>query len=210
MELAGNIKDFSVVEICQFVWISKKTGKLALSIEQSNKRSDCSIFFVDGVITNAIAEETKGKEAFFFICEAEDGSFRFISDETSAETNIVTAMDQLLLEASGRVKLFETLRREIPSSNIIFGLSPEFATFSLEFDKNQWRVLAITDGLKTLGDISKEIGLPEFDCMRIFYSLLQVGVVKRMAVKQKAEKKQETGEHKKSIISVIIDYLKKL
>jgi hypothetical protein len=209
MELAGNIKDFSVVEICQFIWISKKTGKLALSIEQANKRAECAIFFVDGVITNTLAEEMKGKEAFFFICEAEDGSFRFVSDDTSAETNIVTAMDQLLLEASGRVKLFETLRREIPSSNIIFALSPEFATFSLEFDKNQWRVIAITDGSKTLGDISKEMGLPEFDCMRIFYSLLQVGVIKRMAVRQKAEKK-ENGEKKKSIISVIIDYLKKL
>jgi hypothetical protein len=210
MELAGNIKDFSVVEICQFIWISKKTGKLVLSLEQGGKRYDSAIFFVDGTITNTFADEMKGKEAFFFICEAEDGSFRFVSDETSAETNIVTAMDQLLLEASGRVKLFETLRREIPSSNIIFGLSPEFTTFNLEFDKNQWRAIALTDGKKTLGEISKETGQPEFDTMRIFYSLLQVGVVRRMSVKQKVEKKQESGIHKKSFITVIIDYLKKL
>lgn len=209
MELAGNIKDFSVVEICQFIWISKKTGKLVLSLEQANKRYDSAIFFVDGVITNSYADEIKGKEAFFFICEAEDGSFRFIGDETSPETNIVSAMDQLLLEASGRVKLFETLRREIPSSNIIFSVSPEFVTFNLEFDKNQWRAIALADGVKTMGDISKDMGLPEFDTMRIFYSLLQVGVVKRMAVKQKPEKKSE-AVGKKSFITAIIDYLKKL
>jgi hypothetical protein len=153
----------------------------------------------------------RGKESFFFICEAEDGSFRFVGEETTPEANIVTAMDQLLLEASGRVKLFETLRREIPSNNIVYALSPEFSMFNLEFDKNQWRVIALTDGKKTLGDISKELGMPEFDTMRVFYSLLQVGVVKRMAIAQKpAEKKAESGIHKKSIITVILDYLRKL
>lgn len=210
MELAGNVKDFSVVEICQFIWISKKTGKLVLVIEQGGKRYDCAVFFVNGTITNSYADELRGKEAFFFICEAEDGSFRFVGDETSPEANIVTAMDQLLLEASGRVKLFETLRREIPSNNIVYALSPDFTMFNLEFDKNQWRVIALADGERSLGDISKELGLPEFDTMRVFYSLLQVGVVKRLSVKQKAEKKIEPEKQKKSIINVIIDYLRKL
>ncbi len=213
MELAGNIKDFSVIEICQFIWISKRTGKLQLFLEQSGRRFEASVFFMNGGITAAFADNQNGKEAFFAICEAENGSFRFISDENSPETNIIVSMDQLLLEASGRIKLYETLRREIPSTNIIYSLSLEFETYDLVFDSKQWQVIGLIDGEKSLGDISKDLGWPEFDAIRIFYSLLQVGVIRRAAVKQRtdtAQPKQNDPKSKPSFISKIIDYLRKL
>ena len=209
MELAGNIKDFSVVEICQFIWISKRTGKLMLHLEESGRRFESSVFFATGSITASFTDIMKGKDAFFAICEAESGSFRFIGDEMSAETNIIASMDQLLLEASGRIKLYETLRREIPTPNIVYSISPDFNTYNLVFDKNQWAVIALIDGKNSLGEISKELGLPEFDVMRIFYSLLQVGVARRLAIKIPQVSASSSTE-KKSIITRIIDYLRGL
>jgi len=210
LELAGNIKDFSIIEISQFVWISKRTGRLRLFLESAIGKFEGSIYFVDGNITSVMAHDKKGKDAYFLITEADSGSFRFISDDTTPETNIVTSMNQLLLEASGRTKLFETLKREIPSTNIVYSLAPDFATFDLVFDSNQWAVIAMIDGEKTLAEISKFLGMPEFDIIRIFYSLLQVGVIKRVAVKQ--VKKPEPSEPKKAVgfIQKIIDYFKGL
>ncbi len=213
MELAGNIKDFSVIEIAQFIWISKRTGKLLLYLEQTGRRYEASVFFVTGVVTAAFMDSLKGREAFFAICEAENGSFRFLGEERSAETNVMLSMDQLLLEASGRIKLYETLRREIPSSNIVYSLAPEFDTFDLVFDSKQWAVIGLIDGRRSLGEISKELGMPEFDIMRTFYSLLQVGVIKRVAVKQKTDSKAilQRPQHKPgNLIAKIIEYLKKL
>lgn len=211
MELAGNIKDFSVIEICQFIWISKRTGKLELFLEQGLRKYEGSVFFVNGSANASTGDGQKGKDAFFYICEAENGSFRFIGDETSPETNIYLTMDQLLLEASGRIKLYETLKREIPSTNIVYALSEEFSTFELVFDTRQWSVIGATDGEQTIGEISKELGFPEFDTLRIFYSLLQVGVIKRIAIKPKYVTTTKTPvKSNKSLIEKIIDYIKKL
>jgi hypothetical protein len=210
MELAGNIKDFSIIEISQFVWISKRTGCLRLFLETGSNRFEGSLYFVDGEITSAKADYKKGKEAFFKICESDNGSFRFISGETTPDTNIVTTMNQLLLEVSGRTKLFETLKREIPSTDIVYSLTPEFSSFDLQFESDQWNVIAHIDGQKTLSDISKDLGLPEFDAMRIFYSLLQVGVIRRVSLKQVIPEKKPKRKVSIGFIQKIIDYFKSL
>ncbi len=210
MELAGNIKDFSIIEISQFVWISKRTGCLKLFLEVDGSKFEGQLYFVEGNIMSAKANGKRGKEAFFHICSADNGSFRFISNETTPDTNVVTSMNQLLLEASGRTKLFETLKREIPSTNIIFSLTPDFALFDLQFEPEQWSVIALIDGQKTLEEIGKTLGMPEFNIMRIFYTLLQVGVIKRVAVKQVRKPEIEKPRKKIGFIQKIIEYFKKL
>ena len=210
MELAGNIKDFSIIEISQFVWISKRTGSLKLFLEIDGYKFEGSIYFVDGNIMSAKADGGEGKGSFFHICSADNGSFRFISNEITPDTNIVTSMNQLLLEVSGRIKLFETLKREIPSTNIVYSLTPDFASFDLEFEAEQWSVIAEVDGEKSLAEIGKSLGLPEFNIMRVFYTLLQVGVIKRVAVKQVKSKISDKPKRKIGFIQKIIDYIKKL
>lgn len=210
MELAGNIKDFSIIEISQFVWISKRTGCLRLFLETGSSRFEGFLYFVDGNITSAKAGYKKGKEAFFDICDADNGSFRFISSETTPETNIVTNMNQLLLEVSGRTKLFETLKREIPSTAIVYSLTPDFTSFDLQFEPEQWSIIAHIDGKKSLSEIAKDLGLPEFDAMRVFYSLLQVGVIRRVAIKQVINKPVPQPKKKVGFIQKIIDYFRSL
>jgi len=97
--LSGALKDMSLAEVVQILGQGRKTGGLRITAQQKVGE----VFFVEGLISHATYQTTRGEEAFYQLMTLEDGDFRFTPDVKSGEHSIQAQTETLLLEAMRRL-----------------------------------------------------------------------------------------------------------
>jgi len=96
LELWGNLKDFSLPDVIQLVGFGRKTG--VLSVEYKGMGS--MLFFEEGNVVHAVADEIEGEEAVYRLFRLEDGEFRFQADIAAPRRTIFMDPTNLVMEAA--------------------------------------------------------------------------------------------------------------
>ena len=110
------------------------------------------------------------------------GAFEYKDVPFSVEGELLPQINTmtLVLEASRRIDEWSVIRKQIPNDKLIFKLSGETpGKKEIRFNNEEWRILSLTDGNRTVREVADESGLGDFTAHQIVHSLILSGLIER-------------------------------
>ena len=139
----------------------------------------------------------------------EKGRFEYKDARLNLTNMIVTKLNpmKLILEASRRIDELSVLRKVIPSDKIVFKMSGKVhSKEEIKLNANEWRVLSLIDGTRSVRQVVRESSYDEFAVYKILFSVISSGLIE-----QKEEVDLTSGEEgagQSGVITVFSDILK--
>jgi hypothetical protein len=129
-------------------------------------------------LSAAVREQIE--DAVFDLLRWEAGEFVFEPHERfTVEIPISVSVENLIVEASRRLDELEVIRRRIPSQDVVLAVAPTppEGAKQINITPDEWRLLVLVDGIRTIGEIADVAGLDDFSGLRTLYGLLSSGLV---------------------------------
>lgn len=110
------------------------------------------------------------------------GRFEYKDAKLNLKGMIITQLNpmKLILEASRRIDELSVLQKYIPSDRIVFKMSGKMQSKEeIKLNANEWRILSLIDGTRTVRQIIDESGYDEFAVYKIFFSVISSGLIEQ-------------------------------
>jgi hypothetical protein len=185
-------KDLSQVklfDILKRLLTEKKTGRVNIK-----GKEDGEIYLERGDILHARTNHFAGENAFFTIMNWKTGRISFDPEVFPKEKSIPITTEQLLLNWSSRKQEFEKIKEVIPSTNSIFRLSLQRDGKEKNISADQWNILVLSNGTKTLSEIAKSLEWDEYKLLKTVCHLVQIGLLERAEDRVSVKKKSVRGD----------------
>jgi len=109
------------------------------------------------------------------------GDFEYMDQEFSLDREFVTELNhmEVILEGTRRVDEWEILRKNIPEQHMVFKInrSVEEKRDAINLTANEWRIISLVDGRRTVQQIVEDSGNDEFSVYRVINSLISSGLI---------------------------------
>jgi predicted transcriptional regulator len=209
--ILGDLAQINLFDVLKPLFTSRKTGKITFKGKEGGE-----LYLELGNITHAKTNNGAGEYAFFTLMGLKVGKASFEPDEVPSERTISISTEQLLLNWSYRKQEWDKIKEAIPSSNTVFHLSLQKSPENKNINADQWNVLALCNGTKTVSEITETLNWDEFKTSKTILQLVQLGLLVRAEGQRPIEKKlvgenfflKVENELKKAVgpvASVIID-----
>jgi hypothetical protein len=185
----GDLTQVKLFDILKPLFGGKKTGKVAFKGKDGGE-----LYLELGNITHARTNNATGEYAFFTLMGLKVGKASFEPDEIPAERTISISTEQLLLNWSYRKQEWDKIKEVIPTPHTVFRLSLQKSPENKNINGDQWNVLALCDGTKTISEITETLNWDEFKTSKTILQLVQLGLLVR-AEGQKPVEKKLVGEN---------------
>ena len=185
----GDLAHVKLFDILKPLFSGKKTGKIIFK-----GKEDGELYVELGNITHAKANNAVGEHAFFALMGFKAAKTSFEPDEVPVERTISISTEQLLLNWSYRKQEWDKIKEVIPSPNTFFHLSLQKSQENKNVNAEQWNVLALCNGTKTIAEIAETLSWDEFKTSKTVFQLVQLGLLVR-AESQKPVEKKLVGEN---------------
>lgn len=120
------------------------------------------------------------QDAIFNLLQWDIGGFSFDEGETSPqEIGLSVSVENLIMESSRRLEEWEVIRRKLPSLDVVVRMSPTPPDDSVEINikPDEWTLLVLADGVRSVRDIAAATERSEFDACKIIYGLVTAGLL---------------------------------
>jgi hypothetical protein len=185
----GDLAQVKLFDVLKPLFSGKKTGKVTLKGKEGGE-----LYLELGNVTHAKTNNAVGEYAFFSLMGLKAGKASFEPDQVPSERTISISTEQLLLNWSYRKQEWDKLKEVVPSTNAIFRLSVQKSPENKNINADQWNVLALCNGTKTIAEISDALSWDEFRTSKIIFQLVQLGLLEK-AEDQKPIKKKPISEN---------------
>jgi hypothetical protein len=172
--ISGGLDNTRAPEIIKILSLGKRSGRLLLN----NGAETGNIFFRDGQVIHAQCGPLQGTKAIYELAVWTSGEYRFFMDDTPDVVTIDITMDEILTEAANRIRQMDRITSLIPSSSAIYALDPDVKDKDINLKSIQWKVLVNINGKRSISDIAQNIGLGVSDAMKVFYTLIKLGLLR--------------------------------
>lgn len=139
------------------------------------------------------------------------GRFEYKDVKLNLQGMIVTQLNpmKLILEASRRIDELSVLKKFIPSDRLVFKMSGKVHTKDeIKLNANEWRILSLIDGSRTVRQVILESNYDEFAVYKIFFSVISSGLIEQ---KEEIQLDDKEGEKDYSaILTVFNDILQSI
>ena len=139
------------------------------------------------------------------------GRFEYKDARLNLKGMIVTQLNpmKMILEASRRMDELSVLKKMIPSDRLVFKMSGKVQSKEeIKLNANEWRVLSLIDGTRTVRQIITESGYDEFAVYKIFFSVISSGLIEQKEEVQLNDEKE--GDGYSAILTVFNDILQSI
>src|ERR671919_455718 len=155
----------------------------ALDLHASTGQRVGEILLEQGAITQeqlvgAVAEQIE--DAAFDLLRWELGEFLFEAHERfEVEIPISVSVENLIMEASRRLDELDVIQRKIPSAEVVLGVAPAppDGARQINISPEEWRLLVLVDGSRTVGEVCEMAGLDDFAGIRTLYGMISSGLL---------------------------------
>jgi CheY-like chemotaxis protein len=171
--LSGSLEDKSFPEAFQLAMAYGESGTLSLK----NDTEVGSVFLVDGDVVHAVYGELEGEHAFYELAVWNKGHFSYKVGERTPKRTIEAKGQSLLMEATRRMDEWNLISSKISNLDAVPHRAASGAHESIRLTRADWVALSHVDGVKSLRQISNEIGADPFEVGRTIFGLLTAGVV---------------------------------
>jgi len=182
--LLGDLSQVKLFDILKPLLTEKKTGRVYIK-----GKEDGQIYLEMGDIIHSRTDLFNGENAFFTIMGWKAGRITFDPDIFPKEKTILITTEQLLLNWSSRKQEFEKIKEVIPSTNSIFRLSLQKDGKEKNISADQWNILVLSNGTKTISEIAKSLEWDEYKTLKTVYRLVQIGLIERVEDRIPVKKK---------------------
>ncbi len=196
----GELTKLTLFNILKTLLVEKKTGVLTIKGKEEGE-----IYLEAGNVVHAKIGQASGEEAFLAIMGWKTGKCLFRLDTASAARTISLPAEQLLLKWSHRKQELEKIREAIPSLSTTFRLSLGKDSEEKSISGDQWNILALANGMRTVSEIVAAVGWPEYKAFKTIYQLVQAGLLEK-ADDERPVRRKLVGD---SFFSMLEDELKK-
>ncbi len=187
--ILGDLSRVRIFDILKPLLVEKKTGKVVFRGKEEGE-----IYLELGNISHAKTSNAVGEYAFFTIMEWKSGRIVFEPEVFPNERTISTPTEQLLLNWSYRKQEWEKIREAIPSNDLVFHLALQKEGGEKHINSDQWNVLALSNGTRSVAEIGKALNWDEYKLLKTVYQLLRMGLLEKGEV-QRLVKKKPVGSH---------------
>ena len=206
-EISGDLENTRCPEIIKILSLGKRTGRLALNYGEESG----NIFFQEGRIIHAKCGPIEGPKAIYEMAVWSAGNYRFFVDDAPDFSTVNLSIEEIQAETENRIRQMDRISSLIPSANVVFSLDPDIKEKEISLKSIQWRILSRIDGKRTITEIAQGISLTDSDAMKVFYTLLKMGVIKEVEHHQTRKSKTSLrlpdtpfiGELKNSLLRAI-------
>ena len=188
--------------------ISAKQLQKCLALGRENKMHLGKIMVDKGYISLDTLKKynTKQVEAILYnLLFWKKGRFEYKDTKLNLKGMIVTQLNpmKLILEASRRIDELSVLRECIPSDNLVFQMSGKVQSKEeIKLNANEWRILSLVDGTRSVRQIIKQSTYDEFAVYKIFFSMISSGLVEQ---KEEVQLDDKIGEDDYSAILIVFN-----
>ncbi len=127
--------------------------------------------YVRRQIEEVVFELVGWSEGYFAFEEGKSGEW-----PTEAETRIPTGL--LLMEAARRTEEWSRIEKKISHLGVVPRLAPIVDTGApLDLLPQEWEVLAVVDGSRSVREVAEVLGRPEFEIARTLFGLTTAGII---------------------------------
>lgn len=195
MSLDGSLEDFGLSDVLQLIHIGKRTG--ILWVASNDKVAE--IYFKDGEVIHAVMDEETGESAIYKIFNWRSGQFKFETKLVSVPETITIGSQNLILEATRRIDEWAKLRDLIPSSKTVltFAVEPRVGSENITLEPQEWRILSLIDGQRSVEEIAELSGFSELKTTTILYGLVSSGLLNVAEEKEIEEVEEDEKEEDK-------------
>jgi hypothetical protein len=174
MSFQGSLNELPLADIVQLVAVSGKTGMFSMT-RASEKGY---VYLQNGQITHAKVGDLEGDDAIYALALWNQGTFQFSPGVESDGHSITRSNTNLLLEAARRSDEWKILSRKIPATDSIPVLiARDGMTGPVTLTPLEWRVVAKTDGQRSIEDIARSLKTSSFDVAKTLYGLVTAELV---------------------------------
>jgi hypothetical protein len=166
--LSGDISDFPLPDIIQFLGMTRKTGELRLYNNQPEPWA--ALFFESESLLHACCEGVEGMEAFLRIITREKGQFHFFSDHHPEKQTIGKPVHYLMLQVQSQLDELRHLDKVLPKPETPLALNPAVDPIP-RLNTQEWMILSRINGRRTLGQIIEQSD-DELGSKKILHRLL--------------------------------------
>lgn len=185
----GDLNQFKLFDLLRPLLTDRVTGRILIRGRESGE-----IYLDSGNISHAKTNHFGGECAFFSLMGLRSGKVVFDPDFTPKEKTISIETEQLLLNWSSRKQELEKIFESIPSGSCIFRLSIQNDGRDKNISADQWNLLALTNGVKTISEIGKILKWDDYKLLKTTYQLIQLGLIE-VIEDSKPVQKRPVGEN---------------
>ncbi|MGH2827612.1 MAG: DUF4388 domain-containing protein [Actinomycetota bacterium] len=120
------------------------------------------------------------EDAVFDLLRWDLGAFVWEPDvETEVEVPLAVSVDNLIIEASRRLDEISQIRRQIESPDVVLAMAPRppDGAHQINITSEEWQVLVLVDGHRSVADIASFIGADAFQTTRMLFGLMNAGLI---------------------------------
>ena len=181
----GDLSRLKIFDILKNLFVERKTGLLTIQGRESGE-----IYFDMGDVVHSKTQQMEGEEAFLTITAWRAGKATFKPDTFSKDKSINIPPEQLLLKWSYRKQEWDKIREVIPSPNLIFRLALQRDSQERHVKPDEWSVLALANGMRTVAEIIELSGWNEFKASKTLYQLVQTGLLEKAEDRRQLRRKR--------------------
>ncbi len=197
----GDLAQTKLFDILKPLFGGKKTGKITVGGKEGGE-----LYLELGNITHAKTSNAVGEYAFFSLMGLKAGKALFDADGAPPEKTISISTEQLLLNWSYRKQEWDKLKEVIPTTDAVFRLSLQKGPENKNINGEQWNVLALCNGTKTISEIAVSLGWDEFKTSKIIFQLVQLALLEKVEDRKPVKKNPVT----EAFLSTVEMELKKM
>lgn len=173
--MQGDLAEYSVPDLLQFMNSSRKQGQLLLEGAGS---SSAGVYFEAGQVVHAYCPPRTGVPALYHVLPWREGRFAFLKNAAPVERTIHDELQNLLLDGLRRLDEYRVIAERLPPAETVLHLARAGgASAEVRLTLPEWRILSSVNGRRTLDEIIRAGEGSEDESGRTVYGLLMAGLV---------------------------------
>lgn len=132
----------------------------------------------------------QAKEILYNLFAWETGDFEYRDIPLDVEGKLFIPLNimEIVLEASRRIDEWSIITKEITRDEVVFKISERMKDGDEgKLNKNEWHILPLIDGTRTVRDVVNESGYDKFSVYKIIYSMMMSGFIEKIGEKHEDE-----------------------
>ena len=169
-------------------WVTDRQLKRAVVEHEQTGRRVGEILVEHGAVEEEQidwAVRSQIEDGVFDLLRWDLGAFVWEPDvEIEVEVPLTVTVENLIIEASRRLDEISQIRKKIPSADVVLAMSarPPDGARQINITSEEWQVLVLVDGRRTVEDIATTTGAEAYQTTRLLFGLMNAGLIEHKQV----------------------------
>jgi Domain of unknown function (DUF4388) len=174
-------------------WVTERQMKRAIVEHEQTGRRIGEILVGQGAVDQEQIEwavRSQIEDGVFDLLRWDLGAFVWEPDvEIEVEVPLTVTVENLIIEASRRLDEITQIKRKIPSPDIVLSMAPRppDGAHQINITSEEWQVLVLVDGRRTVEDIATFTGAEAYQTTRLLFGLMNAGLIENLGTAESAE-----------------------